>query len=125
MNSNVLKFTALAFAACFIMSCSRIDDNEIAGTWQEVGTKTNPEILEISKNGEWHSYLKDYEWPQDRWGEYTYDASSRTIVVSIRAVSGSNSAYTDIYVIQHLSNRKMTLVCDRYSESACTYKKLK
>lgn len=126
MKALITCCMAVISMFCIATSCEKSGDgNGIVGTWQEVGNASYPEILEISRNGDWHTYQKDFAYASDRWGEYTYDARSGTIVVSIRAVSGNNGAYTAIYVIQHLSETRMTLICDRYSESARAYKKVK
>lgn len=126
MKKLIRWCTSVICVFCLTTSCVKSSSgNDIVGTWQEVGNDSYPEILEIGKNGEWHEYLNGYDYSSDRWGEYTYDSTSRTIVVSIRAVSGNNGAYTDLYVIQHLSESRLSLIGDRYSESVRSYKRVR
>lgn len=126
MKKLIRWCTSVICVFCLTTSCVKSSSgNDIVGTWQEVGNDSYPEILEIGKNGEWHEYLNGYDYSSNRWGEYTYDSTSRTIVVSIRAVSGNNGAYTDLYVIQHLSESRLSLIGDRYSESVRSYKRVR
>ncbi len=126
MKKLISWCTSVICMFCLVTSCVKSSSgNDIVGTWQEVGNASYPEILEIGKNGEWHEYLNGYDYASNRWGEYTYDPTSRTIVVSIRAVSGNNGAYTDLYVIQHLSESRLSLIGDRYSESVRSYKRVR
>ena len=126
MKKLIRWCTSVICMFCLAISCVKSGSgNDIVGTWQEVGNASYPEILEIGKNGEWHEYLNGYDYSSNRWGEYTYDPTSRTIVVSIRDVSGNNGAYTDLYVIQHLSESRLSLIGDRYSESVRSYKRVR
>lgn len=119
----MIMFVMLLGITIVTTSCDK--DEEIEKTSTLIGTwEANDRFLELGSSS-WHSYLKnEYGGPQHRRGTYTYIKSSRTIIVSIPAVSGNNGAYTQSFFVQTLNSTSLSLM-DLDSGSAYLFKKIK
>lgn len=107
-------------------SCSSDDESSssssssLVGTW--VNTNDPNDVLTIGSNGSWYAVVnKNSKWEQIRKGTYTYDASSRTIIVSIQAIPNGNSAYTMTIFVQSLSSSTLSMISDSFGSKV--YKK--
>lgn len=109
-------FIALFTSALFFSSCDdEFSASKLEGTWED-----NRSVLQIGESS-WYTYYKN-DSRQYRKGTYSYDKSSRTIFVSIQAVPGNNSAYTEKFFVQTLNSTTLSLM-DMDSGSTYIYKK--
>lgn len=108
---NCILMLLLTFSSVmFVVSCGDDNDQEsqvtLTGTW-----RMNDRILEIGSGNSWHTYFDNTSYgPQHRYGTYSYDKTTQTIIVSIREVSGNNGAYTQTYFVQSLTSSTLALV---------------
>lgn len=119
MKNIVSKISfLLLFIVGFICLSSCEDEfsaSKLEGTWED-----NTRVLQIGESS-WHTYCKN-GYRQDRRGTYTYDKKSRTIFVSIQAVPGNNSAYTEKFFVQTLNSTTLSLM-DMDDGSTYIYKR--
>lgn len=99
-------------------SCSKDDEDNngssssLVGTW--INTSDSKDELRLGSDGSWYSvYDKNGKYEQIRKGTYSYDATSRTIIVSIQAGSGNN-AYTMTIFVQTLTSTTLAMVGDTF-----------
>lgn len=110
--------TAIAFSSC--SNDDKEEESPLVGTWVNTDNSYQ-DILTIGKDGSWNEKSIDSYSTQYRKGTYTYDPVSRTIIVSIQAVAGSNYAYTMTIYVQSLSTTTLSLVSDSFGSKI--YKK--
>lgn len=105
--------TMIAFSSCSNDSDNDNDETSLLiGTW--VNTNDAKDELTIGSNGSWYSvYDKNGRFEQIRKGTYSYDATSRTIIVSIQSGSG-NGAYTMTIFVQSLTSTTLAMVSDSF-----------
>ena len=111
-----MLFIALFTSAVLLSSCEdEFSASKLEGTWED-----NRIVLQIGESS-WYTYYKN-DNRQYRKGTYSYDKSSRTIFVSIQAVPGNNSAYTEKFFVQTLNSTTLSLM-DMDDGSTYIYKK--
>lgn len=96
------------FSLTFV-SCGGDDNDEssfnkasIVGTWGDsYGTIT------FGKDG---SYRENGYDGQYRIGTYSYNSSTSTVVVNVKAIAGNNSAYQNTYLVQTLTSTTLVLL---------------
>ena len=96
-----------------------IKNSYIVGTW--VNANDPYDILTIDANGNWTENYTSYPSSR-RIGEYTFDESTRTIIVSVKATE-QNYAYTMTIFVQSHTSTSLSLICDTFSSGSKIYKK--
>lgn len=84
------------------------DTNLIAGTWIE-GTTT----MILDKDGSYLKYIGNEPYGSDsqyRKGSYSYDETTRMMVINVVAVPNHNGAYQNTYIVQTLSKNTLVLL---------------
>lgn len=103
----LMLFTmSISFSACGDDD-DDISSSSLVGTWWVDGGTTNRWVF--SSDGSFQSVNTVIAGvPQTRTG--TYSVSGNTLVISIKAVAGSNNAYTNTYLIYSLTSTQLVLI---------------
>ena len=99
--------------AMFVMgftftACSEDEEDElpIAGKWVN-GHK----IMELGKNGSYHSYQDDGSQYSHREGTYSYNPSQSLMIVNVPASSkNGNGDYSQTFIVHTLTNTTLVLL---------------
>ena len=82
------------------------DDITIAGKWAD-GHK----IMELGKNGSYHSYRDNGDQYSHREGNYSYNPNQSLMIVNVPASSkNGNGAYSETLIVQTLTNSTLVLL---------------
>lgn len=113
-----IKFLAIMLAMmsiCFgFVACGNDDDDDLSytnsalvGTWWRNGESWEKWVF--SSNGDFNCVNTVIQnLPQTRTGTYSLD--DITLTIKIKAVAGSNSAYTNTYCVTKLTNSTLELI---------------
>lgn len=125
MNKMIMKRNVFFIIAILtLLSCASCikedDENLLVGTWKR---STNI-YMKLGEDGSYYSYIDPdpYSYLTYREGSYSYDETTKTMVIDIYAIPNHNSASTRTYYVQTLTSSTLVLL-DLSNGEAYSYSK--
>lgn len=123
MNKMIMKRNVFFIIAILtLLSCASCikedDENLLVGTWKR---STNI-YMRLGENGSYYSYIDPNPYLTYREGSYSYDETTKTMVIDIYAIPNHNNASTQAYYVQTLTSSTLVLL-DLSNGEAYSYSK--
>lgn len=126
MNKMIMKRNVFFIIAILtLLSCASCikedDENLLVGTWKR---STNI-YMKLGEDGSYYSYIDPDPYSADgqyRKGSYSYDETTKTMVIDIYAIPNHNNASTRTYYVQTLTSSTLVLL-DLSNGEAYSYSK--
>ena len=117
LNCLLAVFTLMVL--CFGFSgCGDPDDDDgngggnsgLVGTWERSYGSGQTDILVFGRDASYQRNFHNGLYIETRKGSYSYNDATKILVINIKAVTGSNGAYTQTYIVHTLDVTKLVLI---------------